>query len=202
MNMNNIFEKYNSHDEIKKIIDEFYLQQLLNTANKDPENKSSLVSCFEDTTSNVNKTLDFKIQQFRKCYFDKNDIINNNNFYSTTTFDLYNAKQATKNRIRNLGSNRLKPLGISKTYQQLKSDKRQVKCIKLNFYNTANNLTQETEVASAAGETGIISLRNRNISQLDNEPTNENLSNTYSVPDNSYDEGNDNIDFSSSDDPA
>lgn len=193
-----------SHDnsdvekEIRNILNEHYLSNLAENSNP-RSNGNSTVKFAERRASAMKRALDKKVKSIKNVYYYKSDVTWTNDDYMKSIYEIYNEKQEKLKQIRNLGSNRLKPIGISQTLDEYKKAKLQEPLSGSNVYMGSSTLSQETNVAANDLEAGIINLLDRQLSVSTYTTLTENQPFDHFAQEENYDVGNNNLEFSSSD---
>ncbi|CAI8503925.1 unnamed protein product [Hanseniaspora opuntiae] len=200
--MNYNYDSSNVENEIRNILNENYVSNLAENSNPRLNDENSPANFAESTAAAVKSELDRNVKSIKNVYYFKSDVTNTNNDYMKSIYEIYNAKQEKLKKIRNLGSNRLRPIGIKQTLDEFKKSKLQKAHSGPNVYIGSSNLSQETSVAADNIEIGIINLRGRQMSISTFTTLTENQSVDHVQQEENFDVGNDNLEFSSSDDYA
>lgn len=198
--MNNNYDTSEVENEIRKILNESYVSNLAVKSKASSNDQNSFKNLLDSRNSAIKNTLDSNVRSIHKVFYSKSDVTNTNDDYMKSIYDIYNAKEEKRNQIRNFGSNRLKPIGISKTLDEFKESKKQANHSQTNVYMRSNNVSQETNVASNDVETGIINLRARELSVSTYNTLHENVQNDHITSENNFNFENNDLEFSSSDD--
>ncbi|SGZ41363.1 uncharacterized protein HGUI_03564 [Hanseniaspora guilliermondii] len=198
--MNNNYDTSEVENEIRKILNESYVSNLAVKSKASSNDQNSFKNLLDSRKSAIKNTLDSNVRSIHKVFYSKSDVTNTNDDYMKSIYEIYNAKEEKRNQIRNFGSNRLKPIGISKTLDEFKESKKQVNHSQTNVYMRSNNVSQETNVASNDVETGIINLRTRELSVSTYNTLHENVQYDHITSENNFNFENNDLEFSSSDD--
>lgn len=198
--MNNNYDTSEVENEIRKILNESYVSNLAVKSKASSNDQNSFKNLLDSRKSAIKNTLDSNVRSIHKVFYSKSDVTNTNDDYMKSIYEIYNAKEEKRNQIRNFGSNRLKPIGISKTLDEFKESKKQANHSQTNVYMRSNNVSQETNVASNDFETGIINLRTRELSVSTYNTLHENVQNDHITSENNFNFENNDLEFSSSDD--
>lgn len=200
--MNYNSDNSNVENEIRNILNEHYVSNLAENSNPRSNDENSPANFAERRASAVKCALDHNVKSIKNVYYLKSDVTNTNDDYMKSIYEIYTAKQEKLKQIRNLGSNQLRPIGIRQTLDEFKKSKLQKTRSGPSVYMGSSNLSQETHVAASDVETGIISLRGRQMSISTHTTLTINQSIDHIPQEDVFNVGNDNLEFSSSEDYA